>query len=120
MKAEGDWALFSAGALNVSPAVTGSILRGFQARGVAGLQRPVELDLDYTVPTSPPDPALISFDSTPQILCGPAGRGQYNYEAPCSRLTGPCLDLASPTRGRIMAAYSLSADLASSGRNSVL
>jgi hypothetical protein len=35
----------------------------------------------------------------------PAGGGRYQYRAPCPRLIGSCLDLASPTKGRILAAF---------------
>ncbi len=34
----------------------------------------------------------------------PAGGGQYKYCAQCPRSVGSCLDVASPTKGRIMAA----------------
>jgi hypothetical protein len=35
----------------------------------------------------------------------PAGGGRYKCSALCPRLIGSCLDLASPTRGRILAAF---------------
>ena len=36
-------------------------------------------------------------------ILAPAGRGRCNYLAPCPRLIGSRLELASPTRGRIVA-----------------
>ena len=55
----------------------------------------------------------------PQVRLGflwpheaPAGGGRYKYRAPCPRLIGSCLDLASPTKGRKLGSLycSLSAD----------
>ena len=46
------------------------------------------------------------------LVCGSTGGGRYKHYAPCLRLIGSCLDLASPTRGVNAAAFtcSLSAD----------
>ena len=38
----------------------------------------------------------------------PAGGGRFKYRAPCPCLTGSCLDLAGPTGGRDLAAFTCS------------
>ena len=71
--------------------------------------RPLPLSLDMLIWAHAPGPPPASFKrptfGIPQSMLAPAGVRRYRFGAPCPRMIGSWLNLASRTRGRFLAVF---------------
>ena len=97
-------------AINCESSKNGVLGRSCPARpppsgccGACIICRPLPLSLDMLIWAHAPGPPPATFKRP--ISMAPAGGRRYRFGAPCPRLIGSWLNLASPTRGRLLACF---------------